>query len=62
MRKRFNTNTDLMATITAPFVARGSSVRWFEPLAKGRMNIDEWLTWVGEQEATRRDELETLID
>lgn len=55
MRKQFNTNTDLMATITAASVARGSSVRWFEPLATERMGMDEWLEWIGKQEASRRD-------
>ncbi|WP_075881465.1 hypothetical protein [Vreelandella massiliensis] len=55
MRTQFNTNTALMTTITEPSIARGSSVRWFVPLATQQMTVDEWLTWVGEQEATRKD-------
>ena len=55
MRTQFNTNTALMATVTAPSVERGSSVKWFAPLATQQMTINEWLMWVGEQEATRQD-------
>lgn len=55
MRKQFNTNQQLMSTVTEPSVARGSSVKWFAPLATGQMTVDQWLAWVGQQEATRKD-------
>jgi|AntDeeMetagen192_2_1112575.scaffolds.fasta_scaffold03401_2 hypothetical protein len=55
MRTQFNMNNKLLATVTAPGVKRGSAVRWFEPLATGRMDTDSWLAWIGEQEAVRKD-------